>query len=84
MTENDSACATLFYQVGGQVVKCSWGKEGGGSQPSHDSHYGGGSGGGYNSNQVSVLLDEVGWVLVGGQVSRSLHVGDWVSFLPLF
>merc|ERR1712130_516012 len=40
-------------EVGGQVVKCSWGKEGGGSQPSQDSHYGGGGGGGYNSNQGS-------------------------------
>ena len=48
----------------------SWGKEGGGSQPSHDSHYGGGGGGGYNSNQVSVLA-EVWWVLVGAQS------GDW-------
>ena len=46
-------------------MKCSWGKEGGGSQPSsHDSHYGGGGGGGYSSNQVSVLVQRV---LVGVQ-----------------
>ena len=80
--EIGSKCGTLFCQVGGQVVKCSWGKEGGGSQPSHESHYGGGGGGGYNSNQVSWA--EVGWVLVGGQVSRSLYVGDWVFFSHYF
>merc|ERR1719285_842701 len=53
----ESACNAIvalhLTEVGGQVVKCSWGKEGGGSQPSHDSHYGGGGVGGYNSNQGS-------------------------------
>merc|ERR1712037_822968 len=54
----ESACNAIvalhLTEVGGQVVKCSWGKEGGGSQPSsHDSHYGGGGGGGYSSNQGS-------------------------------
>lgn len=53
----ESACNAIvalhLTEVGGQVVKCSWGKEGGGSQPSQDSHYGGGGGGGYNSNQGS-------------------------------
>ena len=39
----------LDSQVGNQVIKCSWGKEGGGARD--DSQYGGG-GGGYNSNQV--------------------------------
>ena len=40
-------------QVENQVIKCSWGKEGGGARD--DSQYGGG-GGGYNSNQVRLRL----------------------------
>jgi len=48
----ESACNAIvalhLTEVGNQVIKCSWGKEGGGARD--DSQYGGG-GGGYNSNQ---------------------------------
>merc|ERR1719222_331572 len=57
----ESACNAIvalhLTAVGGQVLKCSWGKEGGGRQPSHESHdhSGGGGGEGYNSNQATAV-----------------------------
>jgi len=63
----ESACNAIVglnsTEVGGQLVKCSWGKEGGGNSGGHEGgqgppveHYGGGGGGGNQNTEKQPLL----------------------------